>query len=259
MFISCEDVISLEVPSENPRLVIDASLNWFKSTVSNNQEIKLSLTAPYFETLTNPANQAEVIVSNTSGGDFIFLEDGNTGIYKNDTFIPELNSTYTLKITYQNELYIGTETLLPVAPIEYVEQNLEGGFSGEDTEIKAYYTDPIDEVNFYFFEFQSELDKFPSLVVYDDEFINGNRIFAFHSDEDLEIGNSIAIRSYGISEQFAEYMFILLQQNTDGGGGPFETQPATVRGNCINTTNPENYPLGYFRLSEADSLIYTVN
>ena len=53
-------------------------------------------------------------------------------------------------------------------------------------------------------------------------------------------------------------MFILLQQNAADGGGPFETQPATVRGNCINDTNPENFPLGYFRLSEVAELIYTV-
>ena len=53
-------------------------------------------------------------------------------------------------------------------------------------------------------------------------------------------------------------MFILLQQTSDGGGGPFETQPATVRGNCINTTNKENYPLGYFRLSEVDEFTYEI-
>ena len=34
-------------------------------------------------------------------------------------------------------------------------------------------------------------------------------------------------------------MFILLQQGGEDGGGPFETQPATVRGNCINQTNSE--------------------
>jgi hypothetical protein len=53
-------------------------------------------------------------------------------------------------------------------------------------------------------------------------------------------------------------MFILLQQGSDDGGGPFETQPATVRGNCINITNPNNYPFGYFRLSEVDEVIYTI-
>ena len=55
-----------------------------------------------------------------------------------------------------------------------------------------------------------------------------------------------------------DFMFILLQQSNDEGGGPFETQPATVRGNCVNMTNPDNFPFGYFRLSEVDKIIYTV-
>ena len=53
-------------------------------------------------------------------------------------------------------------------------------------------------------------------------------------------------------------MSILLQQIVDAGGGPFQTQPATVRGNCVNQTNHENFPLGYFRLSQAYSMEYQV-
>jgi hypothetical protein len=53
-------------------------------------------------------------------------------------------------------------------------------------------------------------------------------------------------------------MFTLLQQGSEEGGGPFETQPATVRGNCINQTNQDNFPFGYFRLSEVDEVIYTI-
>jgi len=69
----------------------------------------------------------------------------------------------------------------------------------------------------------------------------------------------VIIKNYGISEQYYNFMFLLLQQTTDNSGGPFETQPATVRGNCINITNPENYPLGYFRVSQANQYNYTVN
>ena len=77
-------------------------------------------------------------------------------------------------------------------------------------------------------------------------------------EEDLDPGESVIIRNYGVSERFYEFMFVLLQQSSDGGGGPFETQPATVRGNCINETNPENFPFGYFRLSEVSEFTYTV-
>ena len=36
---SCTDVIELDVPSEAPRLVIEASINWEKETIGNNQRI----------------------------------------------------------------------------------------------------------------------------------------------------------------------------------------------------------------------------
>lgn len=255
---SCEDTIELNLNNAEPRLVIDASINWQKGTIGNEQAIKLSLTAPFFNEIIPPVNGAEVTVVDSNNTSFIFLEDGTTGIYRNDNFIPVLNESYTLNITYNNETYTATETMKSVVPIDFVEQNNEGGFSGEETELKAYYTDPANEANFYFFEFISNIPVIPSLEVYEDEFTDGNQIFGFYTEEELEAGDEVTIRNYGISQQFFNYMFILLQQNNDEGGGPFETQPATVRGNCINTNNPDNYPLGYFRLSEFDEVTYVV-
>jgi hypothetical protein len=53
-------------------------------------------------------------------------------------------------------------------------------------------------------------------------------------------------------------MSILLSIAGNNGGGPFQSPPATVRGNIINTTNPSNYALGYFSLSEMDTKNYTI-
>ena len=147
----CEDVIDVDVPSENPRLVIDASINWFKGTTGAEQEIKLSLTAPYFEDSVSPATGAQIQIENSSNQVFIFNEDSNTGIYKNNGFIPVINETYILTINYQGEIFTGSETFKSVSSINFVEQNDNGGFSGNETELKAYYTDPADEENYYFF------------------------------------------------------------------------------------------------------------
>ena len=255
---SCEDVIDLEVPTSEPKLVIEASINWLKGTTGNEQDIKLTLSAPYFDSEVPPANGAQIVITDANNNTFQFIEDGNTGIYKNNTFIPTINGDYNLTISYQGETFTANETLKPVPEIDYIEQNNDGGFSGEETEIKAYFTDPADEENYYFFEFISDIPVIPSLEVYKDEFVNGNSIFGFYTEEDLSTGDELIIRNHGISARFYEFMFILLQQNGEDGGGPFETQPATVRGNCINQTNPDNFPLGYFRLSEVDEFIYIV-
>ncbi|RCT54480.1 DUF4249 family protein [Winogradskyella sp. KYW1333] len=255
---SCEDVIDVDLNESEPRLVIEASINWFKGTQGNEQSIKLSLSAPFFEENVPPASGAVVQVFDLNNNTFDFIEEGNTGIYRNDNFIPTLDAIYTLNVLYNNELYTASENFKSVVPIEFIEQTNDGGFSGEDIELKAFYTDPASVKNYYFFEFLSDISVVPNLEVYEDRFTDGNQIFGYYTEEDLEPGDVVTIRNYGISERFYEYMFILLQQGTEENGGPFETQPATVRGNCINQSNPDNFPFGYFRLSEVDELVYTV-
>lgn len=258
MFSSCEDLIDLEVPNTEPRLVIDASLNWFEGTTGTNQIIKLTLSAPYFNNEIPPATAATVLVTDQNNNIFNFVDSNANGIYECFNFNPLINQEYALTITYNNETYIGSEIMTSVTPIDFIEQEDNGGFSGDEIEIKAFYTDPADEENFYFFEFKEEFETNPMLDVYDDEFINGNQIFAFYTNEDTQTGNELMIINYGISSQFYEFMNLLLQQTSNGGGGPFEIQPATVRGNCINQTNPENFPFGYFRVSQATEVIYII-
>ncbi|SFN78802.1 protein of unknown function [Bizionia echini] len=258
MFSSCEDVIDVEVPTSEPKLVIDASINWIKGTSGNEQSIKLTLTAPYFESSVPPANNAEVWITDEANNTYEFMEDANTGVYKNSTFVPILNTEYNLTVVYENEIYTATETLLAVADFDFVEQDLEGGITGEETEIKAYFTDPADEENYYFFEFIPSIPVNKTLDTFKDEFVNGNQIFGFYVEEDLTTNDTVIIRNHGVSERFYEFMFILLQQTGTSGGGPFETQPATVRGNCKNISNPENFPLGYFRLSEVSEITYVI-
>ena len=258
LLISCEDVIEVNLNTAEPRLVIEASLNWIKGTNGNFQLIRLSLPAPYFADTLPAATGATVTVSDLNNNTFSFIEEGNTGIYKNQSFIPILNGIYNLTIDYNSEVYTATEMLMPITPVEFVEQKNDGGFSGEEIEIKAYYTDPSGIDNYYLFEFLIIDDNTLSLEVYDDEFTDGNQIFAFYSNEDIEAGDELLIKNSGLSERGYEFLNILLQQTDDDSGDPFETQPATVRGNCINQTNPNNYPLGYFRASETDVFTYIV-
>ncbi len=201
-FFSCEDVIEVELNEAEPRLVIEASIDWLKNTLGNEQEIKLTLSAPFFDDGVPPANGGTVSITDSNNTVFNFIEEANSGIYKNSEFTPVINESYNLNIVYQGEVYTATETLKSVVPIDFIEQNNEGGFSGDQIELKAFYTDPVDEENYYFFEFLSDLTPIPSLEVYEDRFTNGNQIFGFYSDEDLEAGNIVRIRNHGVSDSF---------------------------------------------------------
>lgn len=250
---SCEDVIDVELDEAPPRLVVEANINiWEDGTTSS--LVRLTTTAAFFDNNVPFVTEAIVTVTDENGIVYAFNYSEN-GFYLSD-LSPELNVDYTLQIVYKEQTYSATEKLSSVSPLEYIEQRNDGGFTGEDIELKAFFTDPSGEDNFYFFEGLSE--RGDVLDVYSDEFFDGNRIFGYYLVEDLAAGDSVQFNLYGINEAFHNFMFVLLQQTSNQGGGPFETQPATVRGNIINETNSDNFPLGYFRVSEVSTLNYTV-
>lgn len=255
LLTSCEEVIEVDLEESEPRLVVEASIIWFKGTEGTDQVIKLTETTPFYEEEINPVTNAEVKITSEDAQSFIFNYQQD-GMYINNNFQPEIGQLYTLEINHEGEIYIAQEEFFGVTPIDYVEQTQTGGFSGDEIEIKAYYTDPASEENYYLFKFRREENV--NLEFYEDEFTNGNQIFGYYSNEDIAENDEVEIEIQGISKSYYEYLFILRSQVGSSDGGPFETMPATVKGNIINTTNPDNYPFGYFRLSEADATTYIV-
>jgi hypothetical protein len=253
-FCSCEEVVEVDLQESTPRLVVEASIIWERDSSGNTQIINLTTTTPYFDSDISPAKDALVKVVSSSGEIYEFNEV-DPGIYVNTNFLPVLNKEYQLSIQYNNEVYSATESMVPVVDLEEVEQTLNGGFSGNDIELKAYFKDPIEIPNYYLFKFFFE-DI--SIQIYDDEFTDGNRTFAYFSDEDLKVGDEVNFEIQGISERFYEYLYILSSQAGENNGGPFQTQPTTVRGNIINESNLDNFAFGYFRLSQSNQLDYTI-
>lgn len=256
IFVSCEDVIDVDLNEAEERLVIEASLFKQKGFTGSNQQIRITKTRGFFEDSLTTVEDAVVSVTKDNGQVFVFPHD-TAGYYRASDFNVELLEKYHLKVEVDDEIYSAEETFIPVSRIDSITQRDDAGFSGEEIELKAYYTDPAGEENFYLFSFIVNFIEFPTTEIFDDEFFDGNTIFALYQEEDLEPGDEVIIQNFGMSEQFYNYMFILLSQIGDAGG-PFQTQPATVRGNIINETNPDNFPYGYFSLSESDQFTYTV-
>lgn len=255
---ACEKVIDVQLDTAPEKLVIDASIQWEKGTAGNVQIIKLSKTAPFNSQLIPTVKDATVTVTSQSGLTFQFVNQSNTGNYICENFIPEIDEVYTLTVVVDGQIYSATETLRSVPVIDRVEQNLAGGFTGEDIELKTFYTDPAPSVDFYLFRYKADYAAIPFFEVTDDRFNQGNQIFDYFTDENLEVGQDIDISMMGISERYYNYMNILLSISGSNGGSPFQSPPATVRGNIVNTTNPENFPLGFFNLGEKTSLTYTI-
>ena len=255
---SCQDVVPIDLNTAPPKLVIEASINWKKGTDGNQQKIKLTTTTNYYSNIIPKISGATVTIKNSSNIIFNFVESINKGEYVCNNFIPVLNESYTLTVISEGATYTANETLKSVAPITEIIQNNEGGFTGKNKEIKSYYTDPADEPNYYLYKYIYSNQIKSNFYVDQDEFFNGNKFFSISQNDDLKTGDSIEISHYGISKSYYNYLSVLVSIAGNNGGGPFQSPPATVRGNIINTTNPANYPLGYFSLSEVDIKKYTI-
>lgn len=253
--VSCEDVVNVDLNTDAPRLVIDATINWQKGTNGSEQKIILSTTTDYYSNVIPIVSGATVSIKNSENTSYIFTEIPNTGEYQCNNFKPVIGETYTLTIVYKGEIYIASETMQSVTPIDAIIQKKDAGFSGKDYEVIVYYSDPLDK-NFYMARFFTDIYKSPFYSVSGDEFSNGNQKSWNVSDEDFKQGTSIAITHYGISENYYNYMNKIIAST--GSSGPFATTPAAVRGNIVNQTNIDNYALGYFSLNEVDSETYTI-
>lgn len=252
---SCEDVIdNIDLQNSKERLVIEALIEVKRGTEGKNQTIKLSKTTPFYVDKAIPATGAVVTISNDKG--VVRFTESKNGIYNTTDFTPQVNTTYVLRIEYNNEVYTATETYKEVPSINEITQSNKKGDS-ELSEVNIEFRD-IEEVdNFYRIKMHAvkpnkNISKVNINEVFKDEYRDGKKIDAFFEDEDIKKGDKLVFRLYGISEQFFNYMELISLQTESGGGGLFGTPAANVRGNCINITNKENYPYGYFSISQYD-------
>jgi hypothetical protein len=259
MLASCETPIGLDLQEGTPKLVVDASINWQKGTPGNEQMIKLTTTGNYFAYQVPVVSGATVSVQNTSGTTFDFLETPGTGEYVCDTFIPAIGETYTLTVLYNGQTLTASETMIAVPPIDKVEQEISAGIGSDQDriDIKTFFTDPGNTNDFYLTRVQTSINAIPQYRPFDDEFFQGNQIFDLYINPDLKPGNILDIRLSGISERYFNYMTILASI-AGTNGGPFATPPATLKGNVLNTTHPDDLILGYFSVSEIDKRVYVV-
>lgn len=256
MFIltNCEKVVDIEVPSITPKLVIDASFEVYfdENPVTANTSVKLKLSADYFEDSTPIVTNATVFVTNLTNNTIINYSDANLdGTYEPVTsFIPEENTAYELTVIYDNETYKGLATRVKSTPLTNVKQGDETLFSGEETELEINFTDDGSQENFYIFDFTNEL-----FLALEDRFFNGAdyNFSTFYQEDEIDLPTTVTIKMSGVSKEYYTYFNILIDQSGQSSGGPFQSVPSSLLGNMINTTNEENFPLGYYHIAETDT------
>ncbi|MBT8309375.1 MAG: DUF4249 family protein [Flavobacteriaceae bacterium] len=261
IFSSCEDVIQVDVPTEEPRLIIDAVVRVDTSIQFNAVRVKVSLTDSFFGSVP-PANLQQITMNNLdnpmTGPDTPALleTEPGSGIYEKYFSTEELvRDRWFLSIRYDDTFYVGFAEFAPSVPFDNLEFGDDVLFDDNDTELKVTFTDLEERDDFYIFDFD-----FENYLVSEDEFYQGQQFeFSYFYDDILLEGEDLDISILGADQEFYNYMDLLIQQS-EGDFGPFETPALTVRGNIFNVTdidnidsfdnvdNEGNFPLGYFAI-----------
>ncbi|NCT10721.1 MAG: DUF4249 domain-containing protein [Flavobacteriia bacterium] len=255
IFTSCEKVVDIEVPSIEPKLIIDAVFEIYfdENPVRANTVVKLSKSADYFKEIIPAVTNATVFLTNLSDNSIINFSDTNAdGNYKPTiSFIPAENITYELTIIHENNTYKGTANRVKSSPLTSVTQGDKTLFSGKETELKVAFTDDKTEDNYYLYDFSNNL-----FLAIEDRFFNGSdyNFSFFYAEDDIKLPTTVNVKMSGITKEFFTYYRILISQSGQNAGGPFETVPSSLLGNMINITDESKFPLGYFHISETDSV-----
>lgn len=259
---ACEDVIEVEVPSEAPRLVIDAIIRVDTSQAFIQPEIRVTQTASFFDAVQPVSNITQMTLAalneNGTGQEFMVLEETEpgSGIYRDPEPFPVdtlLSGPLILQIEHEDRLYFARTEFVPSVEINRFEQGDDILFSEDDTEVIVEITDSPEQENFYVFDF-----GFSEFLTVQDQFFNGQTFeFSYFYEEELDTGQQLEVSILGADQGFFDYMTLLIEQ-TQNDGGVFETPVATVRGNIFDVTDldndqvvdnvsqPDVFPLGYF-------------
>lgn len=253
LFSNCEKVVDVDVPSIEPKLVIDAAFEVYfdENPVTANTVVKLRLSADYFDENIPPATNATVFLTDTANTIINFTDINSDGNYTPvNPFIPADNEEYELTVIYENETYKGKATKVKSTPFTNVEQGDKTLFTGEEIELKVNFKDNFNEENYYLFDFTNNI-----FLAIEDRFFNGTdyNFSFFYQEDEIEVPTNVTLKMSGITKEYFTYFRILLDQSGVNGGGPFQSVPSSLLGNMINTTNEVNFPLGYFHISETDT------
>ena len=150
---SCEEVIQLDLPTETPRLAIDASLQMTPNETLT-QVVILSLSGGFYQEENPVVSDASVqLMDLTNNQTFDFVYDAALEYYSLN-FTPSFDTDYKLKVVYANETYESSvEQLMHAVPIDNLEQGDGTLFEGNEKEVLISYTDSAERDDFYLFDF----------------------------------------------------------------------------------------------------------
>lgn len=268
VFVSCEDVVDIDLQDGETLYVADA----FLTNESTEQLIRLTTTASYFDNSAPPAIKgATVTVTGSDGTLYNFTESLNGYYVWSPAFpgdkIDSLGETYTLNITIGNEFFQATSVLNPVPPIDSIAFEFDDDPKDEDDEgytAEFFATDIPNRADYYWikaykngqrvggegnFSLTDKDAAFGDVDIDGRLFIFPLRVFTINEDDYYyQINDTLRVELYSINAETHEFLEAVSVQTNNGG--LFATPPANVYGNIRDANNqPQKKMLGAFNIS----------
>ena len=251
LFTSCEDVIDVNLNSENLNLIgVEASITTLdEPTVFLYKTLKVNQDEAY-----PGISGAVVFISDnaTPVNKINLVEDASKkGFYtipKNASFKGVAGKEYTLTIQSEGVTLIGKDKLNAVDPIDSIQVTPSARGEKRFLGVFTYGKEPIGKGNYYKWEVfvnNKLLNKTEQLAIASDEFVDGKyvkklEIFTDYyeyskeaTDRKLKLNDIIYVKQTSISE-FA-YNFYSQMINQGGGGSLFSVPSANIKSNFTSS------------------------
>ncbi len=264
LFTACEKVIELDLDTQEKELVIDAHIDWEKGTTGQEQTILLSYTQPYYsQEAPESASGATVLVADNQGNIFPFVEH-IAGTYKNDNFTPTLGRRYALMVQYQGKEYVASDILKEVPQLteDNITQSNDGGFTRNEIMLTLRFDANAGETNNFVLRIKASSDGVTRIYGFNDRYFPDGRFSikilsrSNKEEEKFKPGDTVEITLFRVSETYMNYIRVL-SNNTSNNAGLFSI-PNRVRGNIVNRANPQENPLGAFRVAQYSKITYVI-
>ncbi len=277
LFSSCEDVVDVDLPETDAKLIVDAVLRVNVESPNENR-IKISKATSFFDPI-EPSG-VEVLEYRGAAGTIYYAPDpdipgdwipGSDNVpIPSQLILPtidDVESDNYLYFYYQDELYLALTKYKRVVAFDEVIQGDATLFDEDDIEIKMTLTDPADEDNYYIIGFGNG-----EFIAIEDQFFDGQQYtFSYFSSQNLQAGDEMNITLWGVGKDFYNYYEKLLEQSEMGENPLFTTPVSTIRGNILkvesidnidifnNIGRPQEFVLGYFAIIQERIYDLTIN
>jgi len=243
---SCTDIIDIELNSANQTLVVEAKITDQDSPAM----VYLSHTTDYFNPNEPERVTGAIVKLSNSSGQSAQLVEMDPGVYQSSYFKGISGETYTLSIEEGDQIYEAQSSLPTKVKIDSLVVEWFASFNPNDSlgggyMLNCWYTDPVDEANFYMFtaeklnisDTQEPDSRRPSSrILMSDILSNGKpSLMNLNRRGFYEIGDTVLVEMISIDQSMYKYLDQLGE--VSGGGPSFGSSAPANPQNNINTFN----------------------